>query len=431
MLSAGDYFLREISPARGFQNNPARTNVRITADRVTEINLQSHPVPIVEPTPTPLIPEAYEYGRLLITNTAQGTDNFIRGALFEIRGIMDSRLIAQIRTDQFGEAAVNLPQGDFYFRQISVPHGYVLDNTRTNFRISAGELLSISVVNRAYEAEQPPQYGRLLVTIISGTTGERIHGAGITIHSIMTDNMVAEMHTDGFGEASVILETGRYFLRQSYLPQGYTLNLDRFPITITAHDITDMSIIARPVPMPTPTPTPAPAAVSAPPITIETTVEEYEIYGKIEIITRAAGSGNPLSGGIFAVYDAETNRRIAELTTGVGGTAYTTLNPGQYFVQELRPTFGFTLDPHRMFLEIGAGETVRVEITKERDATIEYLPIYADAKGGGIIYIPPTGQYMDMFYYLGGGGLIALSIFIAIAFVVKKRGEQKKCLHIN
>ena len=102
--------------------------------------------------------------------------------------------------------------------------------------------------------------------------------------------------------------------------------------------------------------------------------------GRIEIITRAAGSGSPLSGGIFAIYRASDSRRVGELTTGAGGRAEFPAEPGIYFIRELRATFGFMLETERIFLEVGAGQTVVVELTKVRDLGINYAYLPQEAE---------------------------------------------------
>jgi len=94
---------------------------------------------------------------------------------------------------------------------------------------------------------------------MSSATGGRLTNGTITIHDVMTDALVVTLSSDFFGEASVFLPAGRYFMRQSSMPQGYLTNLDRIPFTINAGDITDMAIAVRAEPTPpTPAPTPTP-----------------------------------------------------------------------------------------------------------------------------------------------------------------------------
>ena len=170
--------------------------------------------------------------------------------------------------------------------------------------------------------------------------------------------------------------------------------------------------------------------------------EKLRNKGRIEIITRAAGSGNPLSGGIYAVYSAGDNLCIGELTTEADGRADIITEPGMYYIRELRPTFGFLLETERIFLEVGIGETVVMELTKVRDMSIADLSIAdlpPDADSGEIIYIPKTGQIRPMIFHMNGwilitvaficGGLaVGLCIYKGIS--VNKRSKQNASKNI-
>jgi hypothetical protein len=179
-----------------------------------------------------------------------------------------------------------------------------------------------------------------------------------------------------------------------------------------------MTLAIRAVPTPTPAPTPAQTQTSNTAAATPTpTAAPPSNEGRIEIITRAAGSGNPLSGGTYTVFRAADHHRIGELTTSAGGMASISAEPGFYYIRELRPTFGFLLETERIFLEVGRGEKVTIELTKNRDFNIVDLP--ADVEGGGFIYITQTGQDMSMFHYTGGGLLLAISfIFGGLALWV-------------
>jgi len=61
-----------------------RVSVRITADRLTEINITHQPIPIVqeaEPPPQEQAPA----GRLIVTSRAHGMGDLLQGAVFEVR----------------------------------------------------------------------------------------------------------------------------------------------------------------------------------------------------------------------------------------------------------------------------------------------------------------------------------------------------------
>ena len=447
-LPIGDYFLRQTEAPRGYRLNPERIGVRISDGGITEINVTNNPIEDDSPQPSPSPPAQEKEqppdspGRLLVTLRAQSagsrqqsTGEPIMGALFEVRGTFDDRLIAQLVTNQFGEVSADLIVGDYYLRQLTAPQGFIPNNDRLNFRIMSGEFRSITITNAIADADEDEGEdesgapGRLLITILSSATGERLPGAAITVHNIMTDTLVAELTTDIFGEASVFLPPGRYFMRQYSLPPGFLLNMDRVPITINSGDMTDFSIVTRAIPLEfVPTPTPVPFATQSIPNTSSAARPEVmpgepddslDGLGRLEIITRAAQSGNPLSGGVFAVYRASDNRRVSELTVGTGGTVYIELSPGAYFLQELRPTFGFLIEPGRILFEVEKNGVVIVEITKERDPSIQ------DIDAEGMIWIPPTGEDMSLFHYIGGAFLLMMSAACGFLIIFPRAMREK------
>ena len=116
-LPAGEYFLREIAAPEGFSLNPVRIPFRITQGMVTPITVANSPLPVATPTPlpTPAPERNNENGRIIITARARGTNELLPGAVFELRRAMDNAFVAELATNQFGEAAINLPPGDYFF----------------------------------------------------------------------------------------------------------------------------------------------------------------------------------------------------------------------------------------------------------------------------------------------------------------------------
>jgi len=425
-LPVGDYFLRQTSTPNGFIFNTDRIPVRIQGNAVREINVTNRAEPPIADDPPPASGGS---GRLLIFKRADGTRELLEGAVFAVHEARFDMQITTLTTNQFGEAAVDLPAGNYYLRQITAPNGFILNNDRINVEIRANETREVTVVSRAEPAAAVPpaaMMGRLLVTVRAQGTGETLQGMYFAVHDGMTDEIIGGRHTDQFGEISIPLPAGDYFLRQMTTIDGFIINTDRIPVRIRDNAVTDISVARAAVPPPTPEPTPAPtqrpAATAA--ATPTPTQAPPSNEGRIEIITRAAGSGNPLSGGTYAVFRAADHQRIGELTTSAGGMASISAEPGFYYIRELRPTFGFLLETERIFLEVGRGETVKIELTKNRDFNIVDLP--ADVEGGGFIYITQTGQDMSMFHYTGGGLLLAISFIfggLALWVFLSKKGR--------
>ena len=448
----GDFFLREIEPARGFVANPDRINVRIAANRLNEVNITSRPIPQPEPTPTPTpqpqpTPQPspqptqppVETGRLLITLRAHDTGEFLREARFELRRTMDNEVVATLITDNFGEAAVNVPIGDYFLREVSTARGFIPNPDRINVRIAADRINEINLTSRPEPLPEPPQpeqeaaaeqNGRLLITATSAETGERQENVSFTVHHVMTDEIISIITTNRFGEASINLPQGDYFLRKTTVPFGYDMSMDRIGFTIRSGIITDRAITTTPLPPvvvpilePTPDTTPPPAQTHTPPTastaapvrpatpsttqSTPATQTSQPRQGQVQIVTRAEQSGNPVFGVTFGVYRASDNQRITEITTNVEGMASLDLPTGEYFLRNYAAPLGFNVERARIFFTVTNNGNVRVDITMQRDWSVPYVEY-------GIITLPQTGELLPIMNYVLGALFVAAGILLIV-----------------
>jgi len=437
-LPIGDYFIRELQAPRGFSPNPDRINFRIAANRLNEVNLISRPIPEPTPPPTQTPPPQEtqpEPGRLIVTARAEGTRELLPGIGFEVRRAIDNRLMAEIVTDRFGEAAVTLPPGDYHVRQITAVQGFYQNPDRVNVRIAAGAINEITITNRPVtvtppsEQEAPPaevQNGRLLITLTS-STGERLEGAIFTIHHRMTDELTATVVTNRFGEASINLPPGEFFMRQASMPQGYRASADRLNLTIRSAELTDISVVVQAIeptvtepqaiPEPTPPPTQTPQTTTQPttqanrPVAVTpstaSTAATSQRQGNIEIMARAEQSGNPIIGMAFGVYRVSDNARIAELTTDMNGLATMSLSPGEYYLRNYAVPFGFIHERARIFFTVSGTGTVRIDVTAQRDWNIPYADY-------GHIILPQTGELLPIWNYVLGAVFVLLGVLLIV-----------------
>ena len=446
-LPIGDYFVREVQAVSGFIPNPDRVNVRIAANRLNELNLTSRPEPppTPEPTPPPTQQETPpQPGRLIVTARMDGTREPIHGAVFEVRRAMDNRLIAELITDRFGEAAVSLLPDDYFLRQLHAPQGVEFDTERVNVRIADGAIMEVSVTNRlpappATPEQTPPPpevvYGRLLITVISSETRDRLEGVVYTIHDVMTDEIVATITTNAFGEASAFLPPGQYFKRNAVMERGYLRDMERVNFTIRAGAVSNLTVTARAIPQPTPAPEPTPAPQAIPPAstpapapqrpagTIPVTPAQpatpsRPTQSRVEILTRAELSGNPLHGATFTVYRAIDSHRVGEVTTDANGRASITLNAGEYYLRNNSVQFGFLREQSRIFFTVGTND-VSVEVTIQRDANIPYVDY-------GIINLPQTGELPPVMNYVLGTLCFAAALFCGLVLIKQRKPKPIK-----
>jgi uncharacterized surface anchored protein len=89
--------------------------------------------------------------------------------------------------------------------------------------------------------------------------------------------------------------------------------------------------------------------------------------GFIKVTKRAEGTGQLLRGAVFGIYDATTDVKISELTTGADGAAVSGVLPeGAYYLLEKQAPKGFTINPDRVYFVLKAGETKEMTLTNAR-----------------------------------------------------------------
>ena len=303
-LPVGDYFLRQTTAPSGYQLNMNRINFRIRANEITEVIVFNSPYP----TETP--PPADELGRLLVTAVAEGSRDTLQGVVF---GLYDSRTnerIDRLTTDRFGEAFRELPAGDYFLRQISVPDGFILSTERINVRIRAGALTEVTVVIRAEAPQETPPNTPPTAPPTTPPTAPPTTPPTTTPPST---------------------------------PPATT------PPTTTP-------------PSTPPTQPPATPPVSATP----------DNQGMLRVITRAEQSGNMLSGVTFGVYRVSDGVRVADLATNLDGLATLRLPASEYYLRNLSAPFGFLPEQSRVFFTVTENGTVTVDITLLRDGNALY-----------------------------------------------------------
>ena len=169
------------------------------------------------------------------------------------------------------------------------------------------------------------------------------------------------------------------------------------------------------MPTPTPSPTPAPVPTPTPPATVTPTAPKT---GELLIIKKAEGTGDPLANAVFGVYRVSDDSKVTELTTGADGQVSLTLNPGDYYLKELKAPYGFLAEPSRILFTVTANSSVKVEVTDQRDGKTPDVPQNID--------IPKTGEAFPTTNYVFGAALLALALICGVSISkARKKGKSK------
>lgn len=220
-----------------------------------------------------------------------------------------------------------LPAGDYYFREIVAPQGYLICDEDIRFTIEKNygwdSPLEISFPD-------VPVKGRIQVTKKDADSGSLLEGADFAIEAaedIVTPDgtvravkgeIVDTIHTDEKGSGvSKELYPGRYTVTESKQPNGYVLSDKKIEVEIRWED--------------------QETAVVTEKIEVENTPT------KLVLAKKETGSENYLPGVEFELWGDKTDKMT--LATGEDGTVTVErFEPGTYFIRETGTVPGYLLD---------------------------------------------------------------------------------------
>ena len=398
ILEQGYYLLEQTAPA-GYILSSEKTAVFLKEGETSELIIVNKVVekpgnPDPEPKP----------GKLLIIKKADKSGTLLKGAVFGVYRESDGKLMKEITTDRYGEAAIELALGDYYLRELEAPTGFRLDSGRFPFHIKSGGIKEITITNKAEIATT----GTLLLTKKS-ENGKALSGAVFGVYDAATREKLDEVTTDRYGEATITLEVGGYYLRELKAPNGYAVSAGKIDFKIRVGEIKEIAVtnkVLEPEKPSTPT-TP--------------------VNGTLKLVKRAAGSGQPLYGAVFEVFSLSDNKKAGEITSGSDGTAELTLHAGEYYLLEKTAPTGYKLETARILFRVKAGSNVKVEVTNMKDDGGQPgQPMKPNPPSGGMpnISIPKTGEAFPTFHYTLGGVMLILAGVCGFALWKERRKER-------
>lgn len=161
-----------------------------------------------------------------INKTDVSTGELIPDCEFEILNQNKEQIMTGV-TDENGIAEFTLGYGNYYYREISAPEQYVIDDTPYAFSITKeGTAVKADMTNRKKK-------GSIEITKTDISTGNVIQNCGIEILNEKLE-VVKSGHTDENGIVIFKdLTYGKYYFREFDAPNGYLLNTDLHEFEIT------------------------------------------------------------------------------------------------------------------------------------------------------------------------------------------------------
>ena len=215
---------------------------------VKEINLSSD---FVEPTPNPknVTVIAGQTASVSFDNikkrgviTVRKTDAnptmggySLAGAVFEVRDA-GGTLVDTITTGSNGRAQTKiLPLGVYSVKETIAPYGFVVDKNTHTAPISGAHGNADVVYAPDVTIAETPQVGRINIEKINGNPAMGNYSLAGAVFDILSGTTVVDtITTDAAGKAqSKDLKLGTYTVRERTAPNGYLLNTNNFPVTLT------------------------------------------------------------------------------------------------------------------------------------------------------------------------------------------------------
>lgn len=217
-------------------------------------------------------------------------------------------------TNEFGKISVfGLHYGNYTYKEIECPDGYVLDETIYKFSIDTEGNVSgdNAIVNIATS----------VIITKTDKSGTPISGATIGIYD-ENDELLFTLVTDENGQIQVRnLVSGKYYFKEILPAEGYEINTDKYEFEIT---------------------------------------REGKVIGKTSLVNnltkvvvkKTDAKGNPLSGAEIGIYNANDELVTSGISDENGELIVYGLKPGSYYAKETKAPEGYVLSDDNVYFTI-------------------------------------------------------------------------------
>ena len=311
-LPYGDYLLKETKAPNGYQITKEIYPVKISKEAET-VYVQ--------------VPNERLKGTLKIIKKDSKTQNLLPNAVFTVHRSEDNVQIGDpLVTGADGTISVELPYGEYYFKEVSFPSGYVPATGKTHDFTLSGTITTAEVTVPNTKASYA-----LRLFKRDGNTGEYLAGAEFGLFNQNekpeTNTPIQTFITNANGSAVVFLEyPGTYDIYELKPPAGYEKNEQKYSVTVTDQEPT-----------------------------VEIVVDNTKQLLNIEIHKTDETGNKPLPGAVFEIRNAKTGALVATTDpTGTDGSVSVEVPAGdfEYTVTEIQAPEGYVLDSTPVPVEI-------------------------------------------------------------------------------
>ena len=312
-VPVGEYILEEISAPEGYAIKDKSQNVTVVGGETSTVKFVNERLT----------------GKLVITKV-DDANKPLANVTFEIYD-EDEYIVDTITTDENGKASSkNLDYGTYYFKEVSAPEGYIMDENLYKFELNEeNRTFYTTVTNERYK-------GSLLI-VKTDEDNTPIEGVKFDILDENKEHIIT-IETNEKGLAGVQnLPLGTYYYQEIEAPDNVIIDNGVYEFKLETKD----QIVRKDI------------------------VNE-KVKGSLKI-TKVDDEDNVIAGVKFNILD-ENKNVVDEIVTNESGIAISKeLTPGTYYYKEVEVPDGYVLDSEEHKFEITNEVTlVAVEVVNEK-----------------------------------------------------------------
>lgn len=331
-LPLGRYYLVETATAEGYKLLSGQISFALTADGETVA------LPIANQRDTCKI----EGGHIRLTKKDVDTGVGLSGASFGIYRVSDNEKVGEITTGSDGTAMSQLlPAMDYYLLELRAPTGYEMSTDKIPVTVLDGNTAEATATNKRLPEPEPNKTGTVkIIKMDADDKGKTLSGAVFAVYETATGKKVGELLTGKDGAASLELPEGDYTLRETTAPEDYTLSTESISVHLKAGETRELTITNR---------------------------KDMAKPGTLRVVKVDKNGGKKLKDAVFGIYDADSNKKLDEITTDRKGVAEIELPVGDYYLRELEAPDGYELNEKKINFSIQSEKTTEKTVKNVRE----------------------------------------------------------------
>lgn len=337
-LPLGRYYLVETATVEGYKLLSGQISFTLSADGETVT------LPIANQRDTCKV----QGGHIRLTKKDVDTGAALSGAAFGIYRVSDNEKVGEITTGSDGMAtSLLLPAMDYYLLELRAPADYEISTDKIPVTVLDGNTAEATAINKRLPEPEPEPNKTGTVKIIkvdADDKGKTLSGAVFSVYETATGKKVGELLTGKDGTASLELPEGDFTLRETTAPEGYTLSTESISVHLKAGETRELTV---------------------------TNHKDVAEPGTLHVVKVDKNGGKKLKDAVFGIYDADSDKKLDEITTDRKGVAEIDLPVGDYYLRELEAPDGYECSEKRINFSISANKTTEKTVKNSKEESDE------------------------------------------------------------